>query len=372
MKLKKKVCILSNDLKRGGTDTFVVNLINELNDNYDVTLVLSINSERTAIRENDAIKAGAKIIKTCDLKGMNGRIKHLVKLYQILKNGDFDVFQTNIDLFNGPNLLVAWLAGIRIRVCHSHNSRQGRELVLGKTLFVRVYQYIMKKLCWHFSNRRCGCSELAMDFLYDDKWKKDEKSFVINNGIDIDLFKHHYNTFKIKNELKLSAKYNILTVGRIDEQKNPLFIVEVFNALCRQRDDCDLIWVGKGKMEIEVRETLKRYNIQDRVHMLGLRHDVPEIMNCCDLFLFPSAFEGLGIVLIEAQAANLPCIVSDVVPREADCGGCKFLSLDENSNTWGREISKVLDGDTKLNVNENKLNKFSIQNMAYQMKVVFD
>ena len=202
--------------------------------------------------------------------------------------------------------------------------------------------------------------------------EKDEKSFVINNGIDIDLFKHHYNTFKIKNELKLSAKYNILTVGRIDEQKNPLFIVEVFNALCRQRDDCDLIWVGKGKMEIEVRETLKRYNIQDRVHMLGLRHDVPEIMNCCDLFLFPSAFEGLGIVLIEAQAANLPCIVSDVVPREADCGGCKFLSLDENSNTWGREISKVLDGDTKLNVNENKLNKFSIQNMAYQMKVVFD
>lgn len=369
---KKSICILSNDLKRGGTDTFIINLIKELKEDYDITLVLSINKNRDAIREKDIINDCVNVIKTADLNNTKGILVHLICLYRILSSSKFDVFQTNIDLFNGLNLFIAWVAGVKIRVCHSHNSRNQKELVLGKTISVRIYQFIMKKLCWYFSNRRCGCSKDAMDFLYDKKWKGDRHSYIINNGIDIDLFKKNYDVSNIKRELGLNTKYNVLTVGRIDEQKNPLFMVEIFKSLCDLRDDCDLIWVGEGKLENKVKELVIKYNIENRVHMLGVRSDIPELMNCCDVFLFPSAFEGLGIVLIEAQAASLPCIVSDVVPREADCGGCTFLSLNDSAESWGKKISNVLDGSIILKVDENKLNKFSIQNMADQMRIAFE
>ena len=118
-----------------------------------------------------------------------------------------------------------------------------------------------------------------------------------------------------------------LTIGRIIPQKNPVFIAEVISLLCKQRSDVDFVWVGVGYLIDDVRQIFVENNVINRIHFLGSRNDVAEIINCCDIFFMPSIFEGLGIVNIEAQAAGLPCLVSDAIPIEADCGGCKFLSL---------------------------------------------
>lgn len=103
----------------------------------------------------------------------------------------------------------------------------------------------------------------------------------------------------------------------------------------------------------------------------GRRADVNEIMQCCDLFFMPSAFEGLGIVIIEAQAAGLPCIVSDVVPVEANCGACQYISLNEKKETWIDSINNILDGEKILKVDESKMQKFSIKCMTEQMQQIF-
>lgn len=87
----------------------------------------------------------------------------------MLKRYQFDIFHTNINLFNGPNLLIAWLAQVPIRCCHSYNTMQQREIIYGKTLAIRAYQSFMRWVCWTFSNRRIGCSSEAMDFLFRDK-----------------------------------------------------------------------------------------------------------------------------------------------------------------------------------------------------------
>lgn len=369
----KRVCILQNSMTFGGTDTFVINLCKGLiKDGYDVTVVLSVDADEVLPRETELSSTGVRVEKTCHLRNVGSKVNHLRQLYGILKNSKYDVFQTNIDLFNGPQMFIAWMAGVPVRECHSHNSEQGKELSVGRTLPVRVYQKIMRWLCWTFSNRRGGCSGIAMDFLFGDKWKNDPCSKVVHNGIDFSSYKCPVDAEKKRKELSLTKKYNICTVGRIDYQKNPLFIVEVMNELFKLRDDCDFVWVGVGEQETEIRRKIEEFQITDRMHMLGSRKDVPEILRSSDLFFLPSRFEGLAIVLIEAQAAGLPCVTTTTTPPESNCGLLLYLPLEQPASYWAQQLSDVLDGKIQLHVDADKLEEYSINHMVKEMEGLFE
>ncbi len=371
---KKVICILSNGLVKGGTDTFVINTVKGLNtkDKYDIILILSVDSDKNCLCVSEVQKLGVRILKTCGLDSALGIIHHLGCLYRFLKQEKPDVFQTNIDLFNGPNLFAAWLAGVPIRICHSHNSMQEREVANGSSAAIAIYQAVMRWLCWSFSNRRAGCSEAALNFLFQNKWKRDPRAIVVNNGIDINHFRTEADTVNILQKIGANAKYHILTVGRLSAQKNPLMIADVFIELCKKRDDCDLIWVGIGEMEADVKARLRECGVLDNVIFLGIRDDVNELMQCSDVFLFPSLFEGLGIVVIEAQAAGLPCVISDTIPAMVDCGGCSFLSLTDSPSRWAEKVSDVLDGKEPFKVDETQLNAYSIDHMVEQMESLFE
>lgn len=369
----KKICILQNSLNYGGTDTFVINLCEGLiKSGYDVTVVLSVDKDIAGPRLHDLQATGAHLVWTCSLKNVKAKLRHLSLLYKELKKSKYDVFQTNIDLFNGPNIFIAWLAGVPCRECHSHNSQQAKELQDGRTLSVRLYQKIMRWLCWTFSNRRGGCSGIAMDFLFGDKWKNDIHSKVVHNGIDFSEYRKPFDRNKKKKEIGLKRKYNICTVGRISYQKNPLFIVDVMNELFAMREDCDFVWIGTGDMEDQICEKIDAYNISERMHMLGQRSDVPEILRCSDMFFLPSYFEGLAIVLIEAQAAGLPCITTTTTPTESNCGALLYLSLEESASFWARKLSDILDGKIKLKVDSAKLDEYSIGYMVREMRTLFE
>lgn len=369
----KKICILQNSISYGGTDTFVINLCEGLiKDGYTVTVVLSIDQNDAKARLNDLRATGTRIVWTCSLNSPMAKLRHLVLLYEELKKEKYDIFQTNIDLFNGPNLFIAWAAGVPIRECHSHNSQQGKELRTGKKLSIRLYQGIMRRLCWNFSNRRCGCSVSALDFLFGNKWRKDAKARVIPNGIDLSAYQKKIDIDKKKRELNLTNKYNVCTVGRISYQKNPEYLLEVFYELSKIRKDVDLVWCGKGEMEDIIRKKIKQLGLDDRVHLLGTRNDIPEILRCSNVFLLPSRFEGLGIVLVEAQAANLPCVISDVIPEEVDCGMCLSIPLEQSAEYWAKQVSKILDGKKIFEINTKELNQYSIENMIKTMEEVFE
>lgn len=372
--MKKKLYILQNGLARGGTDTFVVNLCRGLDKHeYDIVVINPSIKPDSLIREPEIIAAGCKIMRTSPLTGILSKFKHFYRLYKILKKGKADIFHTNVDLFNGPQLFVAWLAGVPMRVCHSHNGNQQKALVQGPTLMIRVYQSIMRWMCWHFSNRRLGCSEIAMDFLYKGhNWNHNRYPIIINNGIDLDLYSKRNDPFVVKRDLGFTAKYHIVTVGRIIPQKNPIFIANTFVELCKSRNDCDLVWVGDGPMKHDCELIFKEAGFLNRVHFLGQRSDVVEILQSCDLFFMPSSFEGLGIVLIEAQAAGLPCLASTEVPHEANCGACLYKSLDEKTKNWVNMMNDILDKNIIMELNETKLQKFSIHYMVEQMHRVFN
>ena len=106
--------------------------------------------------------------------------------------------------------------------------------------------------------------------------------------------------------------------------------------------------------------------------MLGSRNDIPEILRCSNVFLLPSRFEGLGIVLVEAQAANLPCVMSDVIPEEVDCGMCLTIPLEQSPEYWAKQISEIIDGKSFFEINTKKLNQYSIEHMVKMMEEVFE
>lgn len=146
-----------------------------------------------------------------------------------------------------------------------------------------------------------------------------ENTAVIRNGIQMDRFT---NVPEEKNDIRRAEAipedaFVIGNVGRFNRQKNHVFALEVFEAVLRRRPNAFLLLVGDGELREQVEKTAAEKGFSDRVRILSNRRDVPRLMKAMDVFLFPSIYEGLGIALIEAQAAGLRCIVSDAIPREA-------------------------------------------------------
>ena len=134
-------------------------------------------------------------------------------------------------------------------------------------------------------------------------------------------------------------------IGRFVPQKNHRKVLEIFSYFVKLQPAAHLILVGEGPMEDEIRSLIKSLGLQDQVSMLGVRSDVPKLLGALDLFLFPSLFEGLGIVLIESQAAGVPCLVSDTIPSEADIGLglVKFMPISVHGDTWARAALDMFD-----------------------------
>ena len=179
--------------------------------------------------------------------------------------------------------------------------------------------------------------------LHEDMAKEINKMFSINNtviirnGVDFSKFRNVSVTKEeIRQELGIPIDgYVIGQVGRFAYQKNPEFTVDVFNELLKVNPNSYLLLIGRGKQEESLRKQVNDLGINDNVQILTNRDDINKLLKAMDVFIFPSRFEGLGIVLIEAQVAGLPCVTSDNIPTEAyQSKTITRLSLDAPKKDW--------------------------------------
>ena len=159
-------------------------------------------------------------------------------------------------------------------------------------------------------------------------------TLVLRNGIDLSKFDEQSCTKTlIRNELGIpSDAYVIGHVGRFNIYKNHRFLISVFKECLSERPDAFLLLVGSGELQNEIRELVISENLSKHVLILSHRTDVNRLYKVMDVFAFPSLFEGLGIVLIEAQMAGMKCLVSDKIPREAIISS-NVMSLPLNIST---------------------------------------
>ncbi len=205
-----------------------------------------------------------------------------------------------------------------------------------KSVYELIHKYGMRLITLHDSLNR----ELREYFQTDNV-------YTINNGIYTSRFAPElYEANKERASLGIEQNDIVVGhVGRFHQQKNHELILEIFYDLYNKDDRFRLILVGSGELKQKIMDRVSELNISDRVIMLSNRSDIPRLMSVMDVFLFPSRWEGFGNVLIEAQCMGLPCIVSDVVPKEVRVTDRVFtVSLDEPADKWKEAIYNALDG----------------------------
>jgi len=130
-------------------------------------------------------------------------------------------------------------------------------------------------------------------------------------------------------------------VGRFSQPKNHRFLIEIFSEIVKREPRAHLLLVGDGELRSTYEKTITSAGLADRVSFLGSRSDVPQIMlGAMDVFLFPSLYEGLGLALIEAQAAGLRAIIAANIPGEVDVVKplLRRMSLSQSSSVWAEEV----------------------------------
>ena len=167
-----------------------------------------------------------------------------------------------------------------------------------------------------------------------------EKALIIPNAIDAAKFSFTPELRdKKRKELGIGDELAVCHIGRLAPQKNPIRMLDIFKAVSEKKPNAVLISVGAGEMEQEVFRHAEDIGISGNVMFLGARHDISEILQAADVFLLPSQYEGLGIVVLEAQAAGLGCVVSSEVPHEVNItGNVTFVSLEENNEFWAEKL----------------------------------
>lgn len=165
-------------------------------------------------------------------------------------------------------------------------------------------------------------------------------SLVLNNGIDFSAFENTQSREAVREREKIPKDAFVVGhVGRFNKQKNHKLIVETFAEIYKQNKNAFLLMIGNGSLQKETEERLKELGLEQRYRILSNRTDIPDLMNAMDKFLFPSNYEGLGIVLIEAQKVGLECLISHVVPDAAIVSNfVKKIQLDEPAEKWAEEV----------------------------------
>ena len=249
-------------------------------------------------------------------------------------------------------------AGVPVRIAHSHNSTCNHKLI----------HKILKNKLNKETTTAIACSKLAGEWLFNKDYT------VLNNGIDIDRFLFNEevrNNYRKK--MNLEDKFVIGHIGHFSYQKNHEFLLNIFKEVHQRDKSSILILIGDGSLRGDIEKQISDLNLNDSVILLGKRQDAAELMKAMDVFVFPSRFEGLPVVLVEAQAAGLNCIVSDAITKESQITGrLNYLSLDSKYDLWADEILKYTEVYKRDDVKELIINSnYNIKNETRKLEQIY-
>lgn len=351
-----KVLQVIGILDRGGAETLLMNIYENIDrDRYQFDFLVFEDKE---FDYSDKVKDfGGNIIflESPQKIGMFSFIKRLKKL---IKDNKYDIVHAHT-LFNcGPVVFAAFLAGVKKRISHSHNTKILDEK---KSLKKTVYFFLSKILINTFSSDCLACGEEAGKFLY--YWYR--KFTVIKNGIDVERYDYCES---IRTELKIKNKIDddslvIGNIGRLNFQKNQTFLLDIFSRIIKKQENVYLFILGDGELKEELMEKARELQIDENVKFLGNIPNANQYYSVFDLFLFPSLFEGLPYTLIEAQDNGLPILASDTISDECNISNTiNFMSLEAPIDDW---CDKSLD---LMKQKERYNNKKYIEEHGYSIK----
>lgn len=332
----KKVCCFCECWESGGIESFLSNVLSHMDrSELEVDIVASCLKE-------SVFTAGLeeKGVRFVELSGAQRKLLQNGRMFrQLLNERNYDVVHFN--LFQGLSLRFVRLAkqaGVPVRIAHSHNT----ALRKSPTRWVKLLLHRLGSVLFtQYATDLWACSAEAARFLFPPREREKKGWRFIPNGIETGRFAFDPAAREtVRDELGLTDAFVVGSIGRLCYQKNQDFLLDAFAELSALRPDSRLLMAGEGELGVQLKEKAARLGIAGRVIFYGVTDRPERLYSAMDVFAFPSLFEGLGIVAVEAQASGLSVVCSEHVPGETRVTPlAKAVPLTRGARAWAQALA---------------------------------
>lgn len=316
-------------MNRGGLETMIMNYYRNI-DRDQMQFDFLVHRKERADYDDEIEAMGGKIFRLPVLNPFSMNYRNALQSF-FEEHKEYNIVHSHLDCLSAIPLKVAKATGNRYCIAHSHNTNQDRNLKYLLKLYYR-------RLIPAYADKLSACSKEAGLWMF-----RGNDFEVLPNAIDAQSFLYDKRVASAARE-ELGIRKNDFVVGhigRFNAQKNHSFLVEIFAEIVKKNRNAKLLLVGIGTEMDRIKEKVNKRGLSDCVIFAGLRNDIPALLAAMDVFVFPSLYEGLPVTMIEAQAAGLPCFISDKVPIE--CKKTELvtqISLEEPSEKWAEVVQK--------------------------------
>lgn len=356
---KKKIIHFVSGVNFGGVESVILNYFSNMKNKnkYDNIIVSheKINLDNRKLFEDLGFKFYEVTPKRISI------VKNFLQINKIIKEEQPDIVHTHMTLSSYMSLFIADINGVRVRICHSH-------LALNDISFK---EKIEKYLCNYYANAYVACSVDASKYLFTKSNQK--KCYILNNAIDLNKFDLDEKVRNnVRNELNISDSFVVGNIGRFTEQKNHKKIINIFEEIVKIKENSILILIGDGALKEDIKKIVSEKGLDNKVIFLSGTNQVEKYYQAMDVFLFPSLFEGLGIVVVEAQVSGLPCIVSNKVPHAVKVTDLvEFIDLNTDDNKWANITMKYSSNTRKSQLKRLRNTNFDIRHESNKLDKIY-
>lgn len=313
-------------LDAGGAESRTMDIYRKI-DRNKVQFDFAIHTDEECVFSQEIRDLGGKIYSFPRFTGKN--FFHYKKCWkQFFKNNPgYKIIHGHQTSTAFIYLQVAKKFSIPVRIAHSRNSN--------KDSTIKKYT---SKLSRFPATDLLAVSKVAGASEFGNKALRKHEVKIVPNAIDASKYSFDQDTrIKKRNELGLRDNLVVGHIGRLHPQKNHRFLLQIFKSLLSVNTQAKLILVGEGELQNNIKQQVSDLQLENQVYFLGRRSDVPELLQAFDILLFPSWYEGLPGVVLEAQAAGLPSIISDTITDEVKITDLvDYVSLDRQTDYWAK------------------------------------
>lgn len=316
----------------GGIEGYTMNYYRNMSDNVEMDFITHEMKDENYKKEIIAKGGNVYLMPKINIKNLR---KFLIQLSDFFrKNHEYDIIHCNMANAAVFYFYFAKKYGIKIRIMHSHQNNFSDKFI--HKLRNMPLIYLGKKMSTH----NFACSKIAGDFLY-----KNHEYIVINNAIDIGKFR--YNN-EIRKEIRKKEKIEdneilFANIGRFCNQKNQLFLIEVFNIIHKKNPKTKLILIGEGELKEKILRKISLLELNECIIVKNPIDNVNEYLQAIDILVMPSLYEGLPVIGVEAQAAGVKCFFSNTITKEAKIlPETEYISLKLRPQEWAKVILKEI------------------------------
>ncbi len=336
MGAKRLLCYMSS-MNIGGAETFLMKQFRQL-DREKYLLDFCVNVQEKCAYDDEIEALGGRIYR---IPSKSENFLASIKAFQkvVRDNGYENVICSSTKPGVALDLLAAKAAGAK-RIIHRSSSASN-----GSSTRIKLIHSTVGQLAKVIPSIKLAPSVLAAEFLFGKGCVEKGKAHILNNGVDTCVFSYSdKKRSDARKSLGLNDEFTLIHVGRFLQVKNHSFLLDVFSKVVKSHSNSKLLLAGTGELEDEIKSKAESLGISEKVVFLGARSDIPDLLSAADALVFPSFFEGMPNVVIEAQAMSLKCIVSDRITPE-----CKITPLVNqlplgDADLWAKEILTLNNG----------------------------